>query len=114
MRACNKQLLGKLYADQLYLERLLVNPHFLNGRQNILALEQQLTKKKGDREGKYKDKESDPKDQEDPIQRKVFFPKLFPISKKKMYICNDIHQETTIIILFVSRFAYVLKKVWCF
>ena len=52
MRACNKQLLGKLYADQLYLERLLVNPHFLNGRQNILALEQQLTKKKGDREGK--------------------------------------------------------------
>ena len=86
MRACNKQLLGKLYADQLYLERLLVNPHFLNGRQNILALEQQLTKKKGDREGKYKDKESDPKDQEDPIQRKVFCPKLFPISQKCIYV----------------------------
>ena len=86
MRACNKQLLGKLYADQLYLERLLVNPHFLNGRQNILALEQQLTKKKGDREGKYKDKESDPKDQEDPIQRKVFCPKLFPISQKSLMV----------------------------
>ena len=112
MRACNKQLLGKLYADQLYLERLLVNPHFLNGRQNILALEQQLTKKKGDREGKYKDKESDPKDQEDPIQRKVFCPKSFPISQK--YICNGKHLETTIIFLFVPRFAYVLKKVWCF
>ena len=87
MRACNKQLLGKLYADQLYLERLLVNPHFLNGRQNILALEQQLTKKKGDREGKYKDKESDPKDQEDPIQRKVFCPKLLPISQKVSFKC---------------------------
>ena len=111
MRACNKQLLGKLYADQLYLERLLVNPHFLNGRQNILALEQQLTKKKGDREGKYKDKESDPKDQEDPIQRKVFFPKSFPISKNE---CNSIRRETTIIFLFFPRFAYVLKKVWCF
>ena len=86
MRACNKQLLGKLYADQLYLERLLVNPHFLNGRQNILALEQQLTKKKGDREGKYKDKESDPKDQEDPIQRKVFCPKLLPISQKYVMV----------------------------
>ena len=113
MRACNKQLLGKLYADQLYLERLLVNPHFLNGRQNILALEQQLTKKKGDREGKYKDKESDPKDQEDPIQRKVFCPKLLPISQK-MYICNGIPREKIIMFLFVPRFACVLKKVWCF
>ena len=66
MRACNKQLLGKLYADQLYLERLLVNPHFLNGRQSMLVLEKQLNKK----EGKHKEAE-DPKDHEDPIQRKV-------------------------------------------
>ena len=93
MRACNKQLLGKLYADQLYLERLLVNPHFLNGRQNILALEQQLTKKKGDREGKYKDKESDPKDQEDPIQRKVFvrncsqYRKIIKCIYVMVYVC---------------------------
>ena len=30
LRAANKQLLGKLHSDQLYLERLLVNPHLNN------------------------------------------------------------------------------------
>ena len=67
MRECNKQLLGKLYSDQIYLERLLVNPHFLNGRQNILVLERKLNKK----EGKGKDDDIDPKESEDVIQRKV-------------------------------------------
>ena len=67
MRACNKQLLGKLYADQLYLERLLVNPLFLNGRQSMAALEKQLTKK----EGKNREGDVDPKENEDAIQRKV-------------------------------------------
>ena len=67
MRACNKQLLGKLYADQLYLERLLVNPLFLNGRQSMAALEKQLTKK----EGKNREGDADPKENEDAIQRKV-------------------------------------------
>ena len=75
MRACNKQLLGKLYADQLYLERLLVNPLFLNGRQSMAQLEKQLNKK----EGKNRDAEADSKENEDPIQRKVMHTKIIEI-----------------------------------
>ena len=67
MRACNKQLLGKLYADQLYLERLLVNPLFLNGRQSIAVLEAKLNRK----DGKKRDDDIDSKDKEDIIQKRV-------------------------------------------
>ena len=75
MRACNKQLLGKLYADQLYLERLLVNPLFLNGRQSMTQLEKQLNRK----EGKNRDADADSKENEDPIQRKVMNTKVIAI-----------------------------------
>ena len=67
MRACNKQLLGKLYADQIYLERLLVNPHFLNGRLNVAALEEKLNRK----DDKKKDDDGESRDKDDPVQRKV-------------------------------------------
>ena len=67
MRACNKQLLGKLYADHIYLERLLVNPHFLNGRLNMAALEEKLNRK----DDRHKDEEGELKDKDDIIQRKV-------------------------------------------
>ena len=67
MRACNKQLLGKLYADHIYLERLLVNPHFLNGRQNIATLEAKLNRK----DDRHKDDDGELKDKDDIIQRKV-------------------------------------------
>ena len=76
MRACNKQLLGKLYSDQIYLERLLVNPLFLNGRQNVAVLEAKLNKK----EGKNREDDKDPKESEDVIQRKV------PITAASYYI----------------------------
>ena len=60
-----------------------MNPHFLNGRQNMAALEEKLSRK----DDRHKDDDGEVKDKDDNIQRKVML-HLIPGIISKCQVLN--------------------------